>query len=173
MSSFSSISGSAEAKSYTEISKNAHSHAFWEQFLRGNKQRGKKSMFSNIKKCLLRKKRKTQEIPGNHCFNTVSSQSHPPGLYCVIDDFLSTYSDGSEFTTEDDGEEYGEVVDTVEHVRSDDCQYSEILDARHYQNLSDMHNLDIGIEKSTYLLNEDNLINTYSSSKEEYETSVD
>ena len=103
----------------------------------------------------VQKKRKQQEIPGNHCcFNTVSSQSHPPGLYCVIDDFLSTYS--------------------VENVRSDDCEYSEILDARHYQNLSDMHNLDIGIEKSTYLLNEDNLINIYSSiSKEEYETSVD
>ena len=64
--------------------------------------------------------------------------SHPPGLYCVIDEFLATYSDGSELITDSDDEEYGEVKDSIENFTSDEGEYSEIIGARLYQNIIDV-----------------------------------
>ena len=50
---------------------------------------------------------------------------------------MATYSDETEFEYEA-CEEYGEVVDTIEKKISDDCEYLEILGARHYQILADI-----------------------------------
>ena len=52
----------------------------------------------------------------------------------MIDEFLSTYSDGSDLLTDEETAEYGEVIDTLEDKDSD--EYCEILGARHYQNLA-------------------------------------
>ena len=46
--------------------------------------------------------------------------THPEGLYCVIDDFLETYSDGSEdFTPITADEEYSEILDLYHTVEED------------------------------------------------------
>ena len=69
--------------------------------------------------------------------NNLTSPSYPPGLYCVIDEFLATYSDGSEFITNTDSDEYDIVRDNIENISSDKEEYCEILGARHYQNISE------------------------------------
>ena len=46
--------------------------------------------------------------------------THPEGLYCVIDDFLETYSDGSEdFTAITVDEEYSDILDLYHTVEGD------------------------------------------------------
>ena len=123
---FSTISSASSSESATSItssgsSTTVYSNVFWGQFSRKKKQEKQKSMFAVLKRCLLRKEKKRKETPIIHAFKT--SSTHPPGLYCVIDDFLSTYSDGSELEYEA-CEEYGEVVDTIDKEISDECQYS-------------------------------------------------
>jgi len=42
--------------------------------------------------------------------------THPEGLYCVIDQFLSTYSDGNEYS---DDENDDDAVDNIDNTDSD------------------------------------------------------
>ena len=52
--------------------------------------------------------------------------THPDGLYCVIDDFLETYSYGLEdFTPITIEEEYSEILDLYQTVEGDSVQDTE------------------------------------------------
>jgi hypothetical protein len=169
---FSTISSASSIRSSTseassDSSTTIYSKVFWGQFSRNKKKEKEKSMFAILKGRLLRKEKQGTEAPASQTFKT--SPTHPPGLYCVIDDFLSTYSTGTESEYEA-CEEYGEVVDTVDKEVKDECEYSEILGARHYQNLA-----DIQYEENEYIDEESvrNLIKNNYILLEEYETAVD
>ena len=136
---FSTISSASSIRSSTseassDSSTTVYSNVFWGQFSRKKKKEKEKSVFKFLKACFIRKEKKGTDTTASSPFK--SSPTHPPGLYCVIDDFLSTYSDGTEFEYE--ASEYGEVVDTIDNEISDEFEYSEILGARHYQNLADI-----------------------------------
>ena len=135
-------STSSISSSYIALSEDrpVYSQAFWKQFSR-EKIKGKDSSLLLLIKGILKRKRKKDQEPfvtPCHSFQ-LSPMSHPPGLYCVIDEFLATYSDGSELITDTDDEEYGVVRDSIENFTIDEGEYSEIIGARLYQNIIDVN----------------------------------
>ena len=132
----SSVSGTS--KKASDSSANVYSGMFWSQFSRVEKNTKEDSFISTLKKFFVlkdKKKLKQNVSTSSLCL----TQTHPRGLYCVIDDFLSTYSDGFEYGTEEASDEYGEVVDRLEYTVEENAEYSEILNGRLYQNLADMN----------------------------------
>ena len=115
-----------------------YSQAFWKQFSREKIKSKDGSLLLMIKGMMKRKRKKATFVTPCHSF-LLSPMSHPPGLYCVIDEFLETYSDGSELITDSDEEEYGVVRDSIENFSSDEGEYSEIIGARLYQNIIDVN----------------------------------
>ena len=168
ISSCSSISSSGSTTS-------SNSGMFWGQFSRVTKHDEDKSILSKLKRCLVKKEKSKQTMK----VTTSRIPTNPEGLYCVIDDFLSTYSDGSEDSLEEASEEYGEVADSVEKDIIENDEYTEVLGARHYQNLADMNNYDKIIENNLKEENYGSYIEYIDSSfyasisLEEYESIVD
>ena len=111
---------------------------FWSQFSRRQKSK-KKSLLSLLKDWLIGKRVKRRLVLPTSEPTTylVNIPTHPVGLYCVIEDFLATYSGypESRITSSD---EYGEVVDALEKQNVEENEYSEILGYCHYQNLSEL-----------------------------------
>ena len=114
-----------------------YSQAFWKQFSREKIKSKDGSLLLMIKGMMKRKKKKATFVTPCHSF-LLFPMSHPPGLYCVIDEFLATYSDGSELKTDSD-EEYGVVRDSIENFTIDEGEYSEIIGASLYQNIIDVN----------------------------------
>ena len=100
---------------------------FWTKFERISTPPVKrKTVWQLIKKLVVVKDAKKSDmkitVMGEKTKSTVpgDNRTHPVGLYCVIDDFLETYSDESEdFTPITVEEEYSEILDLYHTVEGD------------------------------------------------------
>jgi hypothetical protein len=100
---------------------------FWTKFERISTPSVKrKTVWQLLKKLVVVKDPKKSDVEitvmGEKTKYTVpdDDMTHPVGLYCVIDDFLETYSDGSEdFTPITVDEEYSEILDLYQTVEGD------------------------------------------------------
>ena len=96
------------------------SELFWGQFDRiRTLPARKRSLWLIVKQLLLKKKhgKMNGDSDGDQIFTQSDIPTHPEGLYCVIDDFLETYTDGEgDFSTTSVEEDYAEIADTYDQV---------------------------------------------------------
>merc|ERR1712172_36133 len=85
-------------------SKFSQSNSFWNQFSRQESPAKKKSFWNLLKKKLSLGD-KTEKDTKINLNEKIALSTHPEGLYCVIDQFLSTYSDGHEYSDDEENDD--------------------------------------------------------------------
>merc|ERR1719246_96766 len=91
---------SSKSSQSTSNSSSPYTNSFWSQYLRQESPTKKKSFWNLLKQKLSLKDKNEKNIKVNSTEKLIQP-SHPEGLYCVIDQFLSTYSDGYDYSDEE------------------------------------------------------------------------
>ena len=125
----STYSNSTGSTRFLELSTPALDRAedFWTKFERiSTPPIKRKTVWQHLKKLVIVKSAKKSDVKITVMVEKTKSPvqedagTHPEGLYCVIDDFLETYSDGSEdLTPITVDEDYSEILDLYHTVEED------------------------------------------------------